>query len=105
MLIFFQMLYALFFKTWSVAKSRNGCPDLLQGLNKFQSPLPIYLLCISSTFTSGVADTQSSSQGSVPVVQKQVQWPVLSLTPKQDYLFNLPKNSKYDFSCLECPFL
>ena len=30
---------------------------------------------------------------------------VRSLTPKQDYLFNLPKNNKYDFSCcLECPF-
>ena len=99
------MLYALFFKTWSVAKSRDGWPDLLQGLNKFQSPLPIYLLRISSTLTSGVADTQRSSQGSVQVGQKQVQWPVRSLTPKQDYLFNLPKNNKYEFSCcLECPF-
>ena len=88
------MLLALFCKSWKVAKSWNGWPDLLQALNKLQDPLPIYQLCFSSTLTVDVADSHSSSQGSVQVGQKQSQRPiVLSLKPKQEYLFNFPRRN------------
>ena len=42
------MPFALFYKSWNVAKSGSGWPDLLPGLDKFQDPsLSIY--CVSLT--------------------------------------------------------
>ena len=73
---FFTMLFALFCKSWNVAKSGSVWPDLLQGLTSFQDLLPIY--CVSLlTLRAGVAGTHSSSQGSVQVGQKRGQRPAL----------------------------
>ena len=74
------MLCCLFchVKLGVLLRSGLGWPGPLQELNKFQDLLPIDIYCVSLlTLTAGVADTHSSSQGSVQVGQKPGQRPAL----------------------------
>ena len=75
MLIFLQCCFLCSENLGMLLNPGCGWPDLLQGLNKFQDHLLIYLLCFSSNTDThrGVTGTLSSSQGSAQVGQKQGQ--------------------------------